>query len=252
MPIRELRHYVRWLDEDLSLWEVAHRNCRVGSFVNRGKFDSHLWYIESRIRSPSMKYIPNALTITRIVVTPILLFLLVSDTLTGYAWAFGLFVFASISDYLDGKLARLYKIGSSLGQYLDPFADKILVLGTFIALIFVLPELVPVWAVVLIAVRDVAVTSLRSWARMTGRNLTTMRSAKIKTTFQLTFLILTLLLLTLSRIPGTVGQSVLPVLQGDFLYWFLVVVVLVTLASGVLYFLKLGELLESKLDIDEK
>ena len=198
-----------------------------------------------------MKYVPNALTITRILVTPLLLVLLLSNTPAGYTWALGLFVFASISDYLDGKLARRYKVGTNLGQYLDPFADKILVLGTFIALIFVLPDLVPVWAVVLIAVRDVAVTVLRSWAKMSGRTLRTMRMAKLKTTVQLTFLILTLLLLALSTIPGKFGRSISEFLHGEILFSMLVLVVVVTVATGVVYFTRVKDLIEVKVDPNE-
>ncbi len=192
-----------------------------------------------------MKYVPNTLTITRILVTPVLLVLLFSNTLTGYAWALGLFVFASISDHYDGKLARRYEVESIFGKYLDPLADKVLVLGTFIVLIFVLPELVPVWAVALIALRDIAVTGLRSWVRKTkNRTLRTLRIAKAKTTVQLTYLIGTLLLLTLSRIPGAVGRHATAILGSDVLYWLLVVVVLVTVLTGVIYFVKVNELLD--------
>lgn len=192
-----------------------------------------------------MKYVPNTLTITRILVTPVLLVLLFSNTLTGYAWALGLFVFASISDHFDGKLARRYEVESSFGKYLDPLADKVLVLGTFIVFIFVLPELVPVWAVALIALRDIAVTGLRSWVRRTkNRSLRTIRIAKAKTTVQLTYLISTLLLLMLSRIPGTIGRQAMAILGSDALYWLLVVVVLVTVLTGVVYFVKVNELLD--------
>ncbi len=192
-----------------------------------------------------MKYVPNTLTVTRILVTPVLLVFLFSNTLTGYAWALGLFVFASISDHYDGKLARRFEVESSFGKYLDPLADKVLVLGTFIVLIFVLPEVVPIWAVALIALRDVAVTGLRSWVRRTkNRTLRTIRIAKAKTTVQLTYLIGTLLLLTLSRIPGTIGRQAMSILGSDALYWLLVVVVLVTVLTGVVYFVKVNELLD--------
>jgi CDP-diacylglycerol--glycerol-3-phosphate 3-phosphatidyltransferase len=185
-----------------------------------------------------MKHVPNALTIARIVVTPVLFVLLFSDSLVGYAWALGLFVFAAISDYFDGSLARRYSVGTSLGQYLDPFADKILVLGTFAALIFVLPHTVSVWAVGVIALRDVAVTALRTYLKMRGGVLRTSWAAKAKTTVQLTFLILTLLLLTLSRIPGAIGSFVSGLISSPLLVWLLWIVVLVTVATGVDYFVK--------------
>ena len=196
-----------------------------------------------------MKYVPNALTITRIIVTPVLLVLLFSNTLTGYAWALGLFVYASISDHFDGKIARRYEVESSFGKYLDPLADKVLVLGTFIVLIFVLPELVPIWAVALIALRDVAVTGLRSWVRRThGRSLRTIRIAKAKTTVQLVYLIGTLLLLTLSRITGPIGDQAMGILQSRALYWMLVFVAFVTVATGVVYFVRVNNLLDEEIN----
>ncbi len=192
-----------------------------------------------------MKYVPNVLTITRIMVTPVLLILLFSNSLSGYAWALGLFVFASLSDHFDGKIARRYEVESSFGKYLDPLADKVLVLGTFIVLIFVLPELVPIWAVALIALRDVAVTGLRSWVRRTrDRSLRTIRIAKAKTTVQLVYLIGTLLLLTLSRLQGPIGEQAMIVLQSRALYWMLVFVAIVTVATGVVYFVLVNDLLD--------
>ena len=152
-----------------------------------------------------MKHVPNALTVSRILLTPILLYLLLRGTLGGYAWALGIFVFASISDYLDGELARRFGVGSSIGQYLDPVADKVLVLGTFITLVFVLPDQISVWGVALIALRDVAVTGMRSWARAKNARLVTSAHAKIKTAVQLTFLITLLLVLTLSKVSGAIG-----------------------------------------------
>lgn len=196
-----------------------------------------------------MKYVPNALTITRILVTPILLILLFSNSLTGYAWAFGLFVFASISDHFDGVIARRYAVETTFGKYLDPFADKVLVLGTFVVLIFILPELVPIWAVVLIALRDVSVTVLRNWIKKKkNKTLRTIRIAKAKTTVQLVYLISTLLLLTLSRWGGGIGETATSVLSGDVLYWLLILVVIVTVLTGIVYFVRVNDLLDEDTD----
>ncbi len=196
-----------------------------------------------------MKYVPNALTITRILVTPILLVLLFSNSLTGYAWAFGLFVYASISDHFDGVIARRYSIETTLGKYLDPLADKVLVLGTFIVLIFILPDLVPVWAVALIAFRDVSVTVLRNWVKKKkNKTLRTIRIAKAKTGVQLIFLISTLLLLTLSRSQGELGETATEILSSDVLYWLLIVVVIVTVFTGIVYFVRVNDLLDDHID----
>lgn len=184
-----------------------------------------------------MKFVPNALSITRILVTPVLIVLLLSNTLPGQAGALALFVFAAISDYLDGKVARHYGVRSRLGQFLDPFADKVLVLGTFATLAFMLPEIVPWWAVVLIAVRDVMVTALRMWAEAHGRTLRTIPMAKAKTTLQLTFLIGILVLLTARHpgIPSMVSRIAAWVLESPIPYVLLMVIVVVTVLTGIWY-----------------
>ena len=82
-----------------------------------------------------MKHVPNALTIGRIVVTPIFFVLLLSGSFVGQLVALVLFVFAAISDYWDGKIAREYDVGSRFGQFLDPLADKVLILGAMFTLV---------------------------------------------------------------------------------------------------------------------
>jgi CDP-diacylglycerol--glycerol-3-phosphate 3-phosphatidyltransferase len=183
-----------------------------------------------------MKHVPNALSIARIAVTPVLLYLLFQDTLASSVWALILFLLGAISDYFDGRLARKYGVGTSFGQYLDPLADKVLVLGTFIALIFIIPDQVPVWAVALIAARDIAVTVLRSIAKRSGTLLRTSDRAKFKTTVQLTWLIMMLTFLAATRIPGAFGQVFVGFLSTSFMFWLLVLVTMVTVGTGLHYF----------------
>ncbi|MEQ9103790.1 MAG: CDP-diacylglycerol--glycerol-3-phosphate 3-phosphatidyltransferase [Rhodothermales bacterium] len=183
-----------------------------------------------------MKHVPNALTILRILVTPLLLYLLYRATLAGHFWALTLFVFAAISDWLDGKLARRYAVKSRLGQYLDPMADKILVLGTFIVLAIRFPELVPWWAVLIVASRDVAVTVLRSVFERKGLSLHTSSSAKWKTAAQLTYLIAFLLTLTLTHVPGAIGRSAIGLMDSSFYFWSLLAVAAITVYTGIQYF----------------
>jgi CDP-diacylglycerol--glycerol-3-phosphate 3-phosphatidyltransferase len=184
-----------------------------------------------------MKHVPNALTILRILVTPLLLYLLYRATLAGHFWALTLFVFAAISDWLDGKLARHYAVKSRLGQYLDPMADKILVLGTFIVLAIRFPELVPWWAVLVVASRDVAVTVLRSVFERRGLSLRTSSSAKWKTAAQLTYLIAFLLTLTLTHVPGAIGRSATGLMESTFYFWSLLAVAAITVYTGIQYFM---------------
>jgi CDP-diacylglycerol--glycerol-3-phosphate 3-phosphatidyltransferase len=87
-----------------------------------------------------MKHVPNALTISRIVAAPLCLWGLWTGTFVGQLLGTVLFIAAAITDYWDGRLARQYGVGSRLGQFLDPLADKVLVLGAF----FLVPFLAPV------------------------------------------------------------------------------------------------------------
>ncbi len=103
--------------------------------------------------------LPNALTLLRIFLVP----LLVAFLLTRYAWA-GLAVFlaASFTDWLDGHLARKHRQVTTLGQLLDPVADKLLISAAFVSLVQL--GLAPAWMVVVIIGRELAVTGLRAVA----------------------------------------------------------------------------------------
>lgn len=187
--------------------------------------------------SAGFRYIPNLLTVARILVTPLLLLLLTVPSQAGQGSAVVLFVLASLSDYYDGELARRFQIRSRLGQYLDPLADKILVLGTFGMLAVQEPAIVPWWAVAVIAARDLAVTSLRSWVEAGGETLRTYRIAKAKTMLQLAFLFGVLVLRTGTYASPPIRDAANWLLRESALPGVaLAVVVGFTLVSGVLYF----------------
>lgn len=185
------------------------------------------------------RHIPNILTIARIVATPILLVFLFSESLTGKLVATILFILASISDYYDGQLARKYGVPSRFGRFLDPLADKILVLGTFVALAALVPHIVPWWAVAILLVRDVAITLVRVWSEYHGKSVRTLPMAKTKTTFQLIFLIGMLVMLTAERVPGLLGQIGTWVLASWIPMAVLMIVVAITTYTGILYFYRL-------------
>lgn len=103
--------------------------------------------------------VPNALTFLRVLLVPVILALLVLDTRAADWWAFGIFVFAALTDTIDGWVARRWHGVTRWGQLADPIADKLLVIGTLAALAWL--EALPWWAVIVIIVREVAVTLLR-------------------------------------------------------------------------------------------
>ncbi len=184
-----------------------------------------------------MKHLPNSITISRILLTPVFLVLILVDTFLGQILALSVFVIAAVSDYLDGMIARRYGVDSDFGRYLDPLADKILVLSAFCVLPFLLPGIVPWWAVIVIAIRDIVVTVLRAIAISRGTPLRTLPLAKSKTAVQLTFLIVVMLLLVLKKLPNAtlVNDFASTVLYGPFVFIFLMVVVFMTVATGAMY-----------------
>ena len=109
--------------------------------------------------------IPNALTLGRIAMIPAVIWLLLeNDGLSLTAAA--LFAAASLTDLYDGALARRWNVVSVFGTLVDPFADKLLVLGSLVALASA--GRVPVWVVAVIAAREVWVTMLRAYAKRSG------------------------------------------------------------------------------------
>lgn len=93
--------------------------------------------------------IPNTITIARLILVPVLIFLLDQGE---YGWALVVFTFAGLSDGLDGYLARRFKLESEFGGFLDPIADKVLMISVYVTL--VLLGLLPVWLVLIVVARD--------------------------------------------------------------------------------------------------
>jgi CDP-diacylglycerol--glycerol-3-phosphate 3-phosphatidyltransferase len=184
-----------------------------------------------------MRYIPNTLTVGRILLTPLLLLALVTPTLWGQLSALVLFMTASLSDYYDGKLARQMEAHSRLGRFLDPFADKVLVLSLFVMLSVLEPQVVPWWAVAIIVLRDVVVTGLRTWVESGGRSLRTLPAAKLKTTVQLGFIFSMLLLRTAAQVPSLQASADWMLMHSMIPFVLLLAVVGFTVGTGVLYVL---------------
>ena len=111
--------------------------------------------------------IPNLLTIGRILFIPIFLFILtVGNSIESHIVATIIFAIASITDYLDGYLARKWNVVSNFGKFADPMADKLLVMSAFIMLIEL--GMAPAWIVAVIICRELAVTGLRLLLVETG------------------------------------------------------------------------------------
>jgi CDP-diacylglycerol--glycerol-3-phosphate 3-phosphatidyltransferase len=125
--------------------------------------------------------IPNALTLGRIAIIPAVVLLLLDNSGLSMTAA-ALFALASLTDALDGRLARRWHVTSVFGTLADPFADKLLVLGSLVSLAAV--DRVPVWVVVIIASREIWATVLRSHARRHGVVIAAGPLGKAKMVFQ--------------------------------------------------------------------
>jgi len=126
--------------------------------------------------------LPNALTILRIMAIPIIVLLLFSPGKVVSCVASVIFLFAAITDGLDGYIARRQNIVTTLGKFLDPLADKLLVITSLIMLIHL--GRVPAWIVAIIAGREMAVTGLRAIAINEGIIISASQLGKYKTLLQ--------------------------------------------------------------------
>jgi len=142
--------------------------------------------------------IPNTLTVFRILLTPFFIYLLFNNFPYSKLYALIIFIVASLTDAYDGYYARKYNIETEIGNFLDPLADKILVSSAFIS--FYLLEIIDIWMVLIILLRDMFITLLRIVMKRNGHSLKTSRIAKSKTAIQLALIIFTLIFLTISTI----------------------------------------------------
>lgn len=133
-----------------------------------------------------MCWIPNLLTLSRLVLLLPVMWLSTVGTDPGTYWlAFGLFLVAALTDALDGWAARRLGCAGNLGLFLDPLADKVLANVLLIFLACRLPEWVPLWVVLLLVAREFVVQGFRSLAPCVGVVLRTGRLNKLKLVFQL-------------------------------------------------------------------
>ncbi len=127
--------------------------------------------------------IPNLLTMGRVVAIPFFVWLLDTPTPIRDFWACIVFTLAAITDLLDGYLARKLGVVSVLGKFLDPLADKLIVMA---ALVWMVPMgRIPAWAVVLLLAREISVTGLRSVAASEGVVISAGNEGKTKTALQM-------------------------------------------------------------------
>ena len=189
-------------------------------------------------KSSKIFNVPNTLSLVRVFLAPlVLLFLtlritapvkfldnfnLIETPSWGDVLAGAVFIIAAITDSLDGYIARKHRLVTTLGKFIDPLADKVLVIAAMIALVDL--HRVPAWIVLVIITREFVVTGLRLVAAAEGVVIAASKGGKIKTVFQI--IALSMLIL---QVPG-----------GTLLIW---IAMLLTVWSGMEYLINGSKLL---------
>ncbi len=176
--------------------------------------------------------IPNQLTLLRILLTPVFVVLLLSDSSAARYASILVFFIASITDWYDGYAARKFNDVSKWGKFLDPLADKILISSGFVC--FSIIGYFPAWMVYIMIFRDVLITLLRSYALLKGKVFQTTFFAKVKTFSQcgvLYFIFIYHLLFKEGYVKSITQNietyQVIPILTG--------LITVITVASGIVY-----------------
>ena len=171
--------------------------------------------------------LPNKLTVLRIIMVPFFVFFMLTDT-GGAAnkWiALVLFCIASLTDLLDGKIARKYNLVTNFGKFMDPLADKLLVSAALIALVSM--GRIPAWVVIIIISREFIISGFRLVAADNRVVIAASYWGKFKTTFQM--IMVCLMIVDLSRFWSWVGAVT------DVIMW---IALLLTVISLVDYLVK--------------
>ncbi|MCX4323733.1 MAG: CDP-diacylglycerol--glycerol-3-phosphate 3-phosphatidyltransferase [Lachnospiraceae bacterium] len=128
--------------------------------------------------------LPNKLTIFRVILIPFFVVLLLFDITAFDKWiALAIFIIASLTDFLDGHIARKYNLVTNFGKFMDPLADKLLVCSAMICLV----ELarIPAWVVIIIIAREFIISGFRLVASDNGVVIAASYWGKFKTVFQM-------------------------------------------------------------------
>ncbi|MBN1466249.1 CDP-diacylglycerol--glycerol-3-phosphate 3-phosphatidyltransferase [candidate division KSB1 bacterium] len=183
-----------------------------------------------------MRRLPNIITISRILITPIFIYAFFQQ---GLVWRFVtllIFILSTATDRLDGYLARKYGWESALGKFLDPLADKVLITSAFVCLVFV--DYIDIWMVAVMVLRDFVVTWLRSFGTKIGKPVHTMEIARWKTGVQTVVIYLAFAYMILKSLVEKYGieSAFFSKIEEWRLIWvFMLIATLFTLITGIIY-----------------
>jgi CDP-diacylglycerol---glycerol-3-phosphate 3-phosphatidyltransferase len=131
--------------------------------------------------------LPNVLTVLRIMLVPVLVVALLGNTQDGDVLAAVVFALASLTDFVDGYLARARDSITTFGKLMDPLADKLLIIAALLSLVSL--NRVPAWVAMVIIARELAVTVLRLGATQVGVVISASMFGKVKTCLQIAMIL---------------------------------------------------------------
>ena len=190
----------------------------------------------------------NKLTMLRVLLVPVFIIFMIIDSFWANIIALLIFIAASITDYFDGAIARKQNTITTLGIFLDPLADKLLVTSAFISFVGIYTLNVPAWMVICIIAREFIITGLRSIAASKNIIIPASMVGKVKTTSQMIAIITILVILIVNsaiikfyfntpydlvEIGG--WQQVLGLILIYAPYWLMLIATIFTLYSGISY-----------------
>ncbi|MBN2434929.1 MAG: CDP-diacylglycerol--glycerol-3-phosphate 3-phosphatidyltransferase [Spirochaetes bacterium] len=203
--------------------------------------------------------IPNLISMSRIFLIPVFLYLIFQPEWSYKFWALIVFGVASITDFFDGWSARKLKLESEFGKFLDPLADKFLVIAALICFL-ILDPLIPLWMVLVIIGRDLLITFIRYLAVRKGNSIRTSHFGKVKTAFQMVS-IPVIIVVFIAKSTG-LDYKAIPTDQTTFLtavdfmmsgelnkimvalpYWLMFIITVLTGISGLRYICSNGSVL---------
>ncbi|MBQ5889850.1 MAG: CDP-diacylglycerol--glycerol-3-phosphate 3-phosphatidyltransferase [Clostridia bacterium] len=177
--------------------------------------------------------LPNKLTILRVILAPLFLILLVVDFPHNYIAALVVFVAASITDLLDGKIARKHNLITNFGKFMDPLADKMLVHAAFIGFLYRDIGWGMLWINFIMLTREFLVTSVRYMAATNGKVVAADIWGKLKTVMQMVAVIATIFfewVISLGFVPDALATGIR--ILDDVLLW---VSAILSVISGINY-----------------
>ena len=191
--------------------------------------------------------LPNRLTVGRFFLTILFVVVVSVEFPYHYALSLTIFVLAALTDYVDGELARRWRMVTDFGKLMDPLVDKIMTAAAFVCLVPL--KAIPAWAAIIVISREFLITGLRLLAISKGRVLPADRIGKHKTSWQIATVIFFLVLFAYREWQERIGGSVGPWWDQLKSYggWIVGgIAVGLTLYSGVDYLWKHRSMLETE------